>query len=239
MEYRQLLKEGASQLNIDLSDAQINKFLIFKNVLIEWNKKMNLTAIEDEGEIIVKHFLDSISCMTTNIFKPRCKVIDVGTGAGFPGIPLKLVDDTIEMTLLDSLNKRLIFLDEVISQLKINNITTVHSRAEDLGSNKEYREKFDVSISRAVANLSILAEYCLPFVKVGGFFVSMKGPNMKEEMIGAENAIHILGGELTDIKTVVLPYTQIEHSIIIIKKARQCPTKYPRKAGKPSKEPLK
>ncbi|WHH57255.1 16S rRNA (guanine(527)-N(7))-methyltransferase RsmG [Petroclostridium sp. X23] len=239
MESVDLLREGARQFNIDLTDEKIEKFVIYKNMLLEWNKKMNLTAIEDEKEIIIKHFLDSISCIFTNVFETGSKIIDVGTGAGFPAIPLKIVNCNLNITLLDSLNKRLNFLDEVIKELKFDNIVTMHGRAEDIGNNKQYREEFDVSISRAVANLSVLAEYCLPLSKVGGYFISMKGPDVTEEMNESKNAIHVLGGEIVDIKKILLPHTQIQHSIIVIKKVRQCPTKYPRKAGKPSKDPIK
>ncbi|MBZ4646147.1 MAG: rRNA (guanine527-N7)-methyltransferase [Petroclostridium sp.] len=238
MDYSEILKEGARQFNIDLSSEQIDKFMVYKKLLLEWNEKINLTAIEDEGEVIIKHFLDSISCLLTDKFTNHCTVIDVGTGAGFPGLPIKIVRQDISITLLDSLNKRINFLNEVINKLYLPAVETLHGRAEDIGNNK-YREKFDISISRAVANLSVLAEYCLPLVKIGGYFISMKGPDVKEELEQANKAIDILGGELSDVKLVRLPFTEINHSLVIVKKIRQCPTKYPRKAGKPAKEPIR
>ena len=238
MDYLKLLKEGALQYNIELSDHQVQQFLKYKDLLIEWNKKMNLTAIEDEYEIIVKHFIDSISCFITGVFSNPAKIIDIGTGAGFPGIPIKIVNPDMEVVLLDSLNKRINFLNEVISELKLTGITAVHGRAEDVAHKKEYREKFDIAIARAVANLSVLSEYCLPFVKIGGYFISMKGPDVDEEISKASRAITVLGGEWQEKVHTVLPGSDITHTLIIVKKLLQCPTKYPRKAGKPSKEPL-
>lgn len=239
MKYAKMLETGARELGIELSPTQIDQFLRYKQLLLQWNEKMNLTAIEEEVEIITKHFLDSITCLNANYFQNNCKMIDIGTGAGFPGIPIKTVRPDINVTLLDSLNKRIHFLNEVIQALNFSNTEAIHGRAEDLAKNKLYRENFDIAISRAVANLSVLAEYCLPFVKNGGFFISMKGPNVEEELKQARNAINILGGEIINLNLIKIPFTEITHSLVIIKKVRQCPTKYPRKAGKPAKEPLK
>jgi 16S rRNA (guanine527-N7)-methyltransferase len=233
----QLLVEGCGQLNIDVS-CKVDKFEKYMNLLIEWNEKINLTAIIEPNEVVTKHFIDSLSVLKFMDLSNK-SVIDVGTGAGFPGVPLNIVNPSIKVTLFDSLNKRINFLNEIIGELKLNNISAVHGRAEDFGVNKEYREKFDISISRAVANLSTLSEYCLPFVKVGGYFISMKGPEVDEELKEASKAISVLGGQLERVEKIQLPGTDIIHSIIFIKKIKQCPTNYPRKAGKPSKEPIK
>lgn len=235
---KDFLKKAAKQLNIDLSEEQVNQFVTYMDLLLKWNEKVNLTAITEENDIITKHFVDSISCILSNRILDGNSLIDVGTGAGFPGIPLKIVRNSLRVTLLDSLNKRVHFLNEVIDELKLSGIQAVHARAEDAGANGEYRETYDAAISRAVANLAVLVEYALPFVKVGGYFIAMKGPDVEEEIKQSKKAINILGGEINELKSIRLPFTDISHSLVIIRKVSKCPTKYPRKAGKPSKNPL-
>ena len=232
----QLFVDGASEFNVDLEKKDIDNFFKYKDTLLEWNKKINLTAIEDDREIIIKHFIDSIT-VAPFIKKETKKIIDVGTGAGFPGIPLKIIMKNLDVTLLDSLEKRTKFLNEVINKLDLKDIRVIHSRAEDKGMSKDFREKFDLALARAVANLPVLLEYCLPFVKVGGTFIAMKGSNI-EELDHSKKALEILGGEVKDVIQFNLPFTDIKRNIIIIKKFRHTPTKYPRKSGKPSKEPL-
>ncbi len=225
-----------------LADNQIEKtaidnFQIYYEMLIDWNEKINLTAITEENDVAIKHFLDSLNA-AKGMVKPGMKVIDVGTGAGFPGLPVKIANPKIELTLVDSLNKRINFLNEVISSLGLDGVNTVHSRAEDLGVNKDYREKYDMCVSRAVSNLTTLCELCLPFVKVGGYFVSLKGPKAEEEIKEANRAISLLGGEFERMENYDLSDTDLNHNIVVIKKISHTPTKYPRKAPKPSKEPL-
>ena len=202
----------------------------------EWNEKVNLTAIIDEKEIIVKHFIDSLTIL--KYIKDYDKIIDVGTGAGLPGIPLKIVNDTLKLTLLDSLNKRINFLKEVENKLDLNNIEFVHGRAEDIAQDIKYREKYHISCSRAVARLNVLAEYCLPYVKIGGKFICMKGPNANEEIKEAKTPIKILGGQIEGIEEIALPDGENNRTIVIITKVKETPICYPRKAGKPSREPL-
>lgn len=232
----ELLKESCRKINIILTDKQINQFIDYKNMLIEWNEKFNLTAITDEKEIILKHFVDCLA-VSAGISGEE-KIIDVGTGAGFPGVPVKIAFPGTKITLLDSLKKRIFFLEELTKKLVLENVECIHARAEDGGNDKVLRENFDLCISRAVANLVVLCEYCLPFVRVGGNFISMKGPDVSEEVESAKKAISILGGEIVDIKTVNIPDTDIIHSLIIIKKVKSTPSKYPRKAGKVKKEPI-
>ena len=232
------LIDGLSNFNITLTEDQVNKFVIYKSLLKEWNQKINITSIEDDEEIDIKHFLDSLTPINTGLFKEKVKVIDIGTGGGFPGMPLKIYKEDIEVVLLDSLNKRINYLNEVIKSLNLTDISAVHGRAEDFGQNKNYREKFDIAVSRAVASLNILSEYCLPFVKVGGYFISMKGQDVEEEMKESSKAISILGGRVEKKVDVTIPNSDITHSLIIIKKIKETPTKYPRNAGKPKKNPL-
>ena len=224
----------------DLSDEKYNKFQKYMNLLIEWNKNINLTAITDKDEITLKHFVDSLTI--NKYISDNSKVIDVGTGAGFPGIPLKIYNESLDITLLDSLNKRINFLNHVIEELHLNKIKAVHSRAEDAAKNPDYREKFDVATSRAVANLSTLVEYLLPFVRVNGICICMKGPNVEEELGRAKKAIEVLGGRIEQVDNFKLAAdgseNDLERNIIIIRKVRKCSNKYPRKAGMPSKEPI-
>lgn len=239
MELRDILKDGSKEMNIEITDHQIDQLLKYKDILLEWNQKMNLTAIDEEKEVMIKHFLDSLSCIQTKYLKTEGSMIDVGTGAGFPGVPLKIALPSVKLTLLDSLKKRIGFLEEVCKETDLNDVNFVHGRAEDFGQNKDYREQYDYAVSRAVAALNILVEYCLPFVKVGGYFICQKGPGLIEELPEAKNAIKALGGEVVEQIAVTLPFSDITHHILVIKKIKQTPTKYPRKAGKPSKEPIK
>jgi len=228
------LKNKASQIDIILEEKQIENFYKYMNLLLEWNEKMNLTAITEPREVILKHFIDSLTI--SNLIKQGQKVIDVGTGAGFPGIPLSIINNE-NITLLDSLNKRIIFLEEVINKLELKNIKAVHARVEEFAKNKKEREMYDIATSRAVAPLNILLEYLLPLVKVGGKCICMKGSNT-EEIEDAKNALNILGGEIEKINKITLPNSDITRNIIIVKKIKETPLKYPRKPGTPSKEPI-
>ncbi len=235
-EFKEKMIINVDKLGINLSEIQLKQFYNYMNLLIEWNKKINLTAITEPDEIILKHFVDSLT-----IFKyisDGTKVVDVGTGAGFPGIPLKIVRQDVDITLLDSLQKRINFLDEVINELNLEKITTIHSRVEDFGKNKKYREEFDIATSRAVANLSTLSEYLLPLVKVGGKVISMKGSLIQEELENSKNAIKILGGQIEKVDEFDLPNSDISRNIVLIDKIKNTPNRYPRKAGEPSKKPL-
>lgn len=237
MDFNEKLQQNAEKINISIKEDKVIKFKKYMDLLLEWNKKINLTSITDEDDIILKHFIDSLTI--EKYVDPKQSVIDIGTGAGFPGIPLKIMNDNVEVTLMDSLNKRINFLNEVIKKLDLKNITTIHSRAEDLAKDNNYRERYDVAVSRAVANLSTLSEYMLPFVKVGGKCICMKGSNIDEERKIAEKAINMLGGKIVNIENFKLANTDNERNIIIIEKIRKTDSKYPRKAGIPSKEPLK
>jgi len=234
-----ILYEGLRELGIETNEEIIEKLLLFKDIMLEWNEKINLTAITEEREVFIKHFLDSATCISTGYIKNGMKVIDVGTGAGFPGVPVKIMQGDIYITLLDSLNKRINYLREAVDRLGLRDVQLLHARAEEGGNNKAHREMYDVVLSRAVASMNVLCEYCLPFAKVGGVFICQKGPDVTEELKEAEKAIKELGGELVEIKQFTLPYSDISHNIIIIRKAVHTPTKYPRKPGKPSSNPIK
>lgn len=236
MELKELLVSGAKEFDISLNEEQINNFFNYKSILKEWNEKINLTAIEDDRDVIIKHFIDSLSIVPF-IKEEGMRLIDVGTGAGFPGIPVKIARESIEVTLLDSLEKRVKFLNEVIKANNLKGIKALHARAEEMGVSPEHREKYDICTARAVSNLPVLIEYCLPFVKVGGCFIAMKGSNT-EEISNSKKALDIIGGKIEEVREFKLPFTDSIRNIIIIKKFRQTPTRYPRKAGKPSKEPL-
>jgi len=229
-------RQGLENLNLDLTDKQIEQFLKYYEMLIEKNKVMNLTAITEYDEVIEKHFLDSISlCQVYDLSKP-VKILDMGTGAGFPGVPLKIAFPEVEITLADSLNKRIKFLDEVVAELGLEKVTTIHARAEELARNKEHRESYDLVVSRAVANLSTLGEYCIPFVKIGGNFISYKSGEVDEEVNAAGKAIKILGGQIKNVYKFDL--LDQKRSFVTIEKIKTTPKTYPRKAGTPSKEPL-
>ncbi len=232
-----MLKTVFAKIGIELNDLQVKQFETYYNLLCEWNEKINLTAITEKEDVYLKHFIDSAVCLCHENISG--KVIDVGTGAGFPGFVLKILKPEIKLTLLDSLNKRIEFLKCVGESLELNDVEYIHSRAEDAGKDKKYREQFDYVVARAVANLSTLSEYCIPFAKVGGSFLSMKGPDASEEIESAKSAIYKLGGEVLEYRIYNLPDSDINHSVISVKKLRQTPAGYPRKAGKPSKEPLK
>lgn len=223
-------------LNLKLDDSQIKNFYDFMNLLIEKNKVMNLTGITEPKEVILKHFIDSLTVL--KYINKNDNIIDVGTGAGFPGIPLKIAENSLEITLLDSLNKRINFLNEVIEKINLNKVKTIHGRAEDFGQDFKYREKYDVAVSRAVAPLNVLLEYMLPFVKVGGKCICMKGSNCDEEIENSRKAIEILGGKIEEIKKFNLPNSDNNRTIFIIKKVQKMSRQYPRKAGIPTKNPL-
>lgn len=231
-------KNGLQQLHIELSEKQMEQFLQYYEMLVEKNKVMNLTAITEFDEVVEKHFLDSVSLTQQLDLHQPLKVLDLGTGAGFPGIPLKIVFPELEITLMDSLNKRVLFLQDVISSLQLQNIEAVHGRAEEAAKNKKYRESFDLCVSRAVANISTLSEYCLPFVKVGGSFISYKSSTIEDELEDGKKGIAILGGKVKDVYKFTLPDSELQRSFVIIEKEKKTPKVYPRKAGTPSKEPL-
>lgn len=235
-EFCKEIEEKSSKIDINLDNEICNKLYNYMNLLLEWNEKINLTAITDEKEIILKHFIDSF---TINKFiNSGDKMLDIGTGAGFPGLPIKIIRPEVDVFLMDSLNKRINFLNEVIESLQLKNIEAFHSRAEEMAKNNKFREKFDVVTSRAVAKLNILLEYMLPYTKIDGKCLCMKGPNIEEEIKEAEKALKILGGEIEKIEKIILPDSNIERKIIIIRKKSATPLKYPRKAGMPTKEPL-
>ena len=229
------LSDKSEKIGINLKQIDLEKFYNYMNLLLEWNEKINLTAITEPQEIILKHFIDSLTI--EKYIRKGIKLIDVGTGAGFPGIPLNIAGNDINITLLDSLNKRITFLEDVIKKLQLKNINAIHSRVEDFASNKKNREIFDIATSRAVAPLNVLLEYLLPLVKVNGICICMKGSN-KEEIEIANNALKVLGGKIEQIDEITLPDSDIKRNIIIVRKVNRTPEKYPRKAGTPSKEPL-
>ena len=238
MDIKQQLIEGAKVLNVELTDKQAGQLMRYKELLVEWNEKMNLTAITEDMEVITKHFLDCLTVQSSIDLAQVKSLVDVGTGAGFPGLVLKIAFPNVHITLIDSLNKRLKFLQHVIDELGLTGIECVHGRAEDLGKNKAYREQFEICASRAVANLAVLSEYTLPFVKKGGYLIALKGQKLDEELAEGEKAITILGGTIDKLVDVVVPYTDLNHRIAKIKKVKETPKKYPRKAGEPTKAPL-
>lgn len=236
-EFKKIMIFYGEKIDIKFTEEQLNQFYEYMNLLLEWNEKINLTAITDPNEVILKHFIDSLTI--NKYIKENSTLADVGTGAGFPGIPLKIVRPDLKITLVDSLNKRINFLNEVINKLNLVNIETVHSRIEDFGKDKKYRESFDFVTARAVANLAVLSEYLLPIAKVGGQCVCMKGSSVEEELSNGKNAIKVLGGNIKNIDEFVLPDSDMSRNVIIIDKIKNTPNKYPRKAGIPVKEPLK
>lgn len=224
-------------LDIELNENQLSQFMDYYELLVEWNKVMNLTSITELTQVIQKHFVDSLSIV--KVCKPtKERILDLGTGAGFPGIPLKIVFPQLDIVLLDSLKKRLNFLDEVINKLKLQNIRTLHGRAEDYGRDKAYREAFDMCVSRAVAKLSVLSEYCVPYVKQGGLFIAYKSGDILEELKFSDSALKQLGAKVEEVNSFILPYSDIERSLIVVRKTKGTPMRFPRSAGKPVKEPL-
>jgi len=233
------LEEGFSLLKLPYNKDIDSKFALYRDILKEWNKKINITSIEDDEEIYIKHFIDSVLLLNENNINEKKTVIDVGTGGGFPGLPLKIVNDNYKITLLDSLKKRIDFLSQVTKALDLSDVNLIHGRAEDYGQNKELRECYDICVSRAVAPLNVLSEYCIPFVKVGGYFAAYKSDNISQEISNSDNAIKKLGGKIKEIKEISIPATDIIRKIVIIEKIEPTNTRYPRKAGKPNKDPLK
>lgn len=234
----ELLENGLKNFNIDVNDTMLEKFEKYREILVEYNKNMNLTGITEQREVYIKHFLDSVAIFKDGYIMDGLSVIDVGTGAGFPGIPYKICNPTIKLTLLDSLNKRINFLKEVCTNIDFDDVEFVHGRAEDFGQNEDFREKFDIATARAVANLPVLLELCIPFVKVGGFFICLKGPNAENEVEEAKNAMDVLDVKLVENIEVSLPDEELKHRILVFKKIKETLGKYPRKAGKLSKKPL-
>lgn len=233
------LKSIVDRMGIQLTEEMIGQFHQYYEMLVEKNKVMNLTAITEYDDVIVKHFADSLGIVSTLDMKEPRKIIDIGTGAGFPGIVLSIVFGNSSYTLLDSLNKRIGFLNEVITELQLKDIVTIHGRAEDYAQDRKYRGVYDLCVSRAVANLATLSEYCLPFVKVNGCFVAYKAGDCDVEIGEAKAAIEILGGKLEEVKKYTIPGTDIERTFVVLRKVKETPKMYPRKAGLPSKEPLR
>lgn len=238
MSREEKLRLAAEAIGIELNDTQISQFIKYYEILVEWNSFMNLTGITEYEEVIQKHFVDSLALCKAVDIKEAQTLIDIGTGAGFPGIPLKIAYPQLQVTLLDSLQKRIKFLDEVISQLGLTNIETIHGRAEDFAKPSMKREAYDICVSRAVANLASLSEYCLPYVKVGGYFIPYKSGKIEEEMEASKKAVFLLGGKLEEEVKFMLPESDISRSLIKIKKVSATPKKYPRKSGMATKEPI-
>jgi len=238
MSFAEILKKAAEEYGISLSETQLQQFDRYQELLVEWNQKMNLTALTEPKDVAIKHMIDSVSVYDEKWFSEGMSVIDVGTGAGFPGLPLKILCPSLKVTLLDSLNKRVKFLETVVSELGLSDIVCVHARAEEAARQKQYREKFDVVVSRAVARLPILAEYDLPFVRVGGFFAAMKGAKYEEEAEEAKKAVKLLGGGEPVLREIKLPGLEDKRGIIYIRKEKRTPSVYPRKAGTPEKNPI-
>ncbi|MBR1477261.1 MAG: 16S rRNA (guanine(527)-N(7))-methyltransferase RsmG [Lachnospiraceae bacterium] len=225
-------------LGISIDDEKLSQLMKYYEMLIETNKVMNLTAITEFDDVMKKHFVDSLSIVKTDVFKEEASLIDIGTGAGFPGLVLKIVFPALKVTLLDSLNKRINFLNSVIEELNLKNIEAIHGRAEELAKNSKYREQYDLCVSRAVANMSTLSEYCLPFVSIGGYFIPYKSEKISEELNAAKKALLLLGGSLKEQVEFMLPASDIYRNLVVVKKEKPSPKKFPRKAGMPAKEPL-
>jgi len=238
MDYFELLKTSCENVNLQFDEGKYNKFVEYKNLLQEWNEKINLTAIVDDEGIFKKHFVDSIKVFNFEGLHKVNNVIDIGTGAGLPGIPMKIVKPDLNVVLLDSLQKRVNFLNEVIGKLGLEGIKAVHGRAEE-AARIEYRNFFDAAVSRAVANMTLLSELCLPFVKVNGYFIAMKGPSVDSEIGEAKNAINLLGGKLEEIIEVEIEESDLKHNLVIVRKVKSTPKQYPRKPGMAAKKPIK
>ena len=236
----EIFAEELANYGFKLSSKQKEQFATYYNKLIEFNKKVNLTRITDKNEVYLNHFFDSITPLLefSDLFKGEKSLCDVGAGAGFPSLPIKILCPDLSITIVDSLGKRLKFLDELVSDLSLDKVTLVHSRAEDAGQNKNLREKFDLVTGRAVARMSVLSEYCLPLAKVDGYLVALKGPKAQDELAEAKNAIEVLGGSVKEVKELTLPDTDDERTLIVVKKVKATPKKYPRQAGTPNRKPL-
>ena len=239
MSFFEIMKKAADDVNMNFDEVTYNKFIKYMRLVQEWNQKVNLTAITEDEEFIKKHFIDCMKAFKSEELKKANTVIDVGTGAGFPGLPIAIMDESKNVTLLDSLNKRVNFLNLVVKELGLKNVKTIHSRAEDGARDSQLRENFDVAVSRAVANMTVLSEFCLPYVKVGGNFIALKGPSIDEELKDSKNAIGTLGGKLQNIIELEIENTDLKHNIVIINKVKECPKSFPRKAGMVTKKPLK
>lgn len=235
--FKNMLRENAEIIGVSLDEECLDKLYRYKNLVIEWNEKINLTAITDDLEFAVKHFIDSLTI--NKYIEPNKTIIDIGTGAGFPGIPLKILNENNKIVLFDSLNKRLKVLEDIIEKIDLTDVETLHGRAEETFKNKGYREKYDIAVSRAVASLNVLVELMLPAVKLGGICICMKGNNAEEEIKEAKKAIKELGGDIIKVENLILPELNLERNIIVIKKVKQTPSRYPRKPGTPQKEPIK
>lgn len=239
MNFQDLMKEAAKDVDMDLTDKQYEQFIKYMRLVQEWNQKINLTTIIEDEEFIKKHFIDSIKAFKSNELKEAKTLIDVGTGAGFPGLPIAIMNENIQVTLLDSLNKKINFLNLVVNELGLKNVKTIHSRAEDGANDKNLREKFDIAVSRAVANMAVLSEFCLPYVKVQGCFIALKGPAVEDELKDCRNALGVLGGKLKEVIKIDIEDTDLKHNIVVVNKIKECPLSYPRKAGSITKKPLK
>lgn len=234
----ELLREGALQLDIELDQAQLERFSLFTDLLLEWNERFNLTRITDHRDIVIKHYLDSLTCLAAIKFPLDARVVDVGTGAGFPGIPMEIARPDLNLGLLDSTRKRLAFLEAAAQELQLGGVSLLLGRAEDAGQDLERREYYDASVARAVAKMNVLAEYCLPLVRVGGFALIQKGPDVDEELREAGPAITLLGGELEGVANLTLPHSDAKRNLIIIRKILPTPSFYPRRPAVVQREPL-
>lgn len=237
-EYYNILDTAADNIGLSFDDKKYEQFIKYKDLLKEWNEKVNLTAIKEDEEIIKKHFIDSMKIFKFEPLKNAKKVIDIGTGGGFPGIPMKIIKPDIDIVLLDSLKKRINVLEDILYKIDINDVTAIHGRAEEFGVNPQHRQQYDAVVSRAVANLAVLSEFCIPYVKVGGYFLAMKGPAAEEEITAAKNAISTLGGKLEEVIKVEIEDSDLNHNLVVIKKVKNTPKQYPRKAGSITKKPL-
>lgn len=239
MEAMEALRKALRTMGIETEEALLKKFIGYMNGVLEWNEKVNLTTITDPEEFVIKHFIDSVICAEYPEYADAERIIDVGTGAGFPGVPLAIISPEKNFFLMDSLNKRLKIIDTLCMENDIKNVITIHARAEELAKNKAHREQYDLCVSRAVANMAVLAEYCLPFIRTGGFLMAYKGPDAESEIVEATHALSLLGGRFEEVRRGNLDEFGIDHKIVVIKKIKNTPSKYPRKAGTPAKEPLK
>lgn len=239
MQFFELMKKASEEAGQELTEKKYEQFIKYMRLLQEWNEKVNLTAITEDEEVIKKHFIDCIKAFKSKAIANANTIIDVGTGAGFPGLPIAIMNPNVKVTLLDSLNKRINFLNIVANDLGLENVITIHSRAEDGARQGALREQFDVATSRAVANMAVLSEFCMPYVKVGGHFVALKGPAIDEELENGNNAIKTLGGKLEGIIEINIEDTDLKHNIVEVKKVKNCPKTYPRKAGTINKKPIK